>query len=203
MRQFLLFVFALLIPCFVLWTMASAPLAVPATGLVNILLGGWFPDVVDGVYVQGPDALLMTQFGDLQGRLVTAQEAGGRLGFQIDTRILSYSIPFYTALHFATPRRNYLADYLWGLALIYPFIVLGLLCVCLKELMVNLGAAFLEQPDVFVPPADGIAIGYQLSTLIVPTLVPALVWLWQSRDTVLLRGLLQRIDPAHTSEQAQ
>lgn len=202
MRQFLLFVFVLLVPCFALWTMASATLAMPATGLVNMLLKSWFPDVVEGVYVQGADALLMTQFGELQGRLVTPQAAAGSLGFKIDTRILSYAIAFYTALHFATPRRDYLADYLWGLVLIYPFIVLGLLCVCLKELVVNLGATFLQQPDVFVPPADAIAVLFQLSTLIVPTLVPALVWLGQSRDTALLRGLLPRIEPASKANQS-
>ncbi|MEJ2533329.1 MAG: hypothetical protein P8Y92_16195, partial [Halioglobus sp.] len=45
-----------------------------------------------------------------------------------------------------------------------------------------LGAAFLEQPDVFVPDANLVGLLYQLNVLIVPTLAPALLWAWQSRD---------------------
>jgi len=60
MRQFLLFVFALLIPTFVLWTVASGPLAAPAIGLVNLILTHWFPDVVNTLYVDVSQALLMT-----------------------------------------------------------------------------------------------------------------------------------------------
>jgi len=41
-----------------------------------------------------------------------------------------------------------------------------------------------------VPGADVIGIAFQFSVLIVPTLLPVLIWAWQSRDTPLLRGLL-------------
>lgn len=199
MRQFLLFVFILLIPCFVLWTVASAALAVPAIGLTNIILSAWFPDVVSVVYVSGAEALLMTRFTELNGVLVPAAESQDQIGFVLNTRILSYSIPFYTALHFATHRSEYLGSFVWGVLVLYPMIILGLICLGLQNLMVNLGGTFFDQAGVFVPHAYVIAILYQFNTLIVPTLAPVLVWAWQSRDTPLIRSVLDAVDAVQKS----
>ena len=84
----------------------------------------------------------MTEFGEKDGTLVPLLGAEYRLGFRVNTRIISYSLPFYTALHFATQKKDYLGSYVWGLLVLYPLFVFGLLCLCLKELMVNLGADF-------------------------------------------------------------
>jgi hypothetical protein len=189
-RQFLLYVFVLLIPCFALWTVASGPLAVPAIGFVNLVLTHWFPDVVNALYVDGSKALLMTEFGEQAGGAVPLASAEYRLGFEVNTRILSYSLPFYTALHFATQKQDYLNSYVWGLIALYALMAFGLLCLCLKELMVGLGPLFLAQPGVFVPHANVIGILYQFSVLIVPTLAPAALWLWQSKESLLLRQAL-------------
>lgn len=190
LRHFLLFVFVLLLPCFSLWTVASASLATPAIGLVHLILTNWFPELVSVVYQQGPDAMLMTLLDETDGQFVPSQAAHEGLGFKIDTRILSYAIPFYAALHFATEKQHYLASFCWGLLLIYPFIVLGLLCICLKNLMVTFGSLFLQQPGVYVPGQATIGLLYQFSVLIIPPLVPALIWAWQSRHTPLLKNLL-------------
>ena len=189
MRQFLLFVFTLLIPFFALWTIASAAIALPAIGVVGTLLTNWFPDVVNALYASGPEAILMTEFGENAGQIIPLSEAEYRLGFEVNTRILSYSLPFYTALHFATQKKNYLTDYMWGALILYVLFVFGLLCLCLKELMVNVGASFFNQPGAFVPYAEVIAIAYQFSVLIVPTLAPAVLWIWQSKDSQLLQGV--------------
>jgi hypothetical protein len=188
--QFLLYVFVLLIPSFVLWTAISDRLQVPAVGLVDLALTHWFPGVVHGLWPDGYNALLMTEFGEKNGQPVPLTEASHQLGFRVNPRILTYSLPFYTALYFATPRENYLANYLWGLLLLYGVAVFGLLSLCLKELMVNLGGLFLNQQGVFVPHTNVIGILYQFNVLILPTLAPAVVWLWQSRDQPLLQDLL-------------
>ena len=190
LRQFLLFVFVLLVPCFALWTVASGPLAIPAVGFVSSILTQWFPDTVNALYVSGAKAILMTEFGEQDGKLIALANAEYRLGFEVNTRIVSYSLPFYTALHFATQKKDYLSSYLLGLLLLYPLIVFGLLCLCLRELMVNLGATFFTQSGVYVPNANLIGVSYQFCVLIVPTLAPAMLWLWQSRESPLLRAAL-------------
>ena len=187
MRQFLLFVFALLVPCFVLWTVASGLLATPAIGLADLILTHWFPDVVHAMYLNGTQAVLLTEFGEQGGQQIPLDEAEYRLGFQMNTRILSYSLPFYTALHFATQKQDYLKGYIWGLLTLYPLFVVGLVCIAMKELMVGLGENFFGQVGVFVPDSNVIGILYQLSVLIVPTLAPSMLWLWQSKDAPLLQ----------------
>lgn len=191
LRQFLLLVFLLLIPCFALWDFLSAILVTPVIGLAHLILSNWFPDTVNVLYQQGADAVLMTRFDQVDGRLVAALDPESGLGFKENTRIITYSIPFFAALHFATEKKDYLADFFWGLLLLYPFILLGLVSLCLKDLMVTLGAAFLEQPSTLVPGPDVIGMTYQFSVLIVPTLIPVLIWAWQSRETPLLQGLLR------------
>ena len=77
--------------------------------------------------------------------------------------------------------------------MLYPFFMLGLLLLCLKELMVNLGTHFFEQPGVYVPDANLIGLFYQLSVLIVPTLVPVGLWVWQSKDSPILQSALKAL----------
>ena len=200
-RQFLLFAFALIVPCFALWTLAAGPIAMPAVGLADMILRAWFPAVVDGLIIQGGDVALMTTFGELNGRPVPPEQSEYQLGFAINPGILSYSLPFYATLHFATHKEDYLQSFVGGVLVLYPLILLGLLSVCLKELMVNLGDLYLGQ-DAFVPNPTFLALFYQLNVLIVPTVAPILLWAWQSRDTALVRGIL-KLAPAPAAEDPQ
>ena len=202
MRQFLLFVFTLMIPCFALWTVAGAPLAGPAIGFVNVVLGNWFPNVVYDFFVDGNRVLLMTQFGEEGGKLIPLSQSEYRLGFELNPRILTYSLPFYTALHFATQKKEYFAGYLWGVIALYIMIALGMLALSMKELMVNVGDPFLNQPGVFVPSPNLIGLTYQLSVLIVPTLGPAALWMWQSRESALLKPSLEKLSKRMATTQS-
>lgn len=199
-RQFLLFAFALIVPCFALWTVAAGPIAMPAVGLVDMILQAWFPQVVDALIFRDGSAALLTQFGELNGRPVAPELSEYQLGFAINPGVLTYSLPFYATLHFATRKESYLGEFLTGVLVLFPLIVVGLLSLCLKELMLNLGALFMEQ-DALVPNDTFIALFYQLNVLIVPTVAPILLWAFQSRDTPLLRGLLNLSVKAESEEQ--
>jgi hypothetical protein len=190
LRQFLLFAFALIIPCFVLWTLAASFIAMPAVGLADMVLRAWFPQAVDALMYHGKDVVLMTEFGELNGTPVPPEQSEYQLAFAINPGIVSYSLPFYATLHFATPRQHSLTSFVSGVLLLYPWILVGLLMLCMKELMVTLGPLFMEQQDVWVPHGALIALFYQLNVLIVPTLAPVCVWAWQSRDTAPMRALL-------------
>ena len=190
LRQFLLFVFALIVPCFALWTVAADAIAMPVVGLADMILGAWFPNVVDVLMFHKSDVVLLTQFGDMDGRPVPPEQAEFQLGFTINPAVLSYSLPFYATLHFATPKEDYLSSFLAGLLVLYPLILVGLITLCMKDMMVYLGPLFMEQPGVLLPHGSVIALAYQLNVLIVPTVAPIAVWAWQSRDTVLFTTLL-------------
>ena len=190
LRQFLLFVFALIVPCFAIWTVAADAIAMPVVGLANMIMGAWFPDVVDVLRFHNSDVVLLTQFGDLNGRPVPPEQAEYQLAFKINPAIVSYSLPFYATLHFATAKDDYLGSFIAGVLCLYPLILLGLLTLCMKDLMLHLGPLFMEQPGVFIPHGNVIALAYQLNVLIVPTVAPIAVWAWQSRDTPLFTSIL-------------
>lgn len=195
LRQFAVLAVILLLPAFALWSAASGLLAQPAIGLVNLLLGSWFPDVVQGLYVDKNATVLLTRFGEQGGAAVPLAQAEYQLGFRINPAILSYSLPFFTALYFATPRERYLAGWLWGVLGLYALFAAGLVALCLKELMTRLGTLFLQQPGVFVPGPDVIGLLYQINVLLVPTLAPIALWAWQCRDTPLMRAVLANATP--------
>ena len=200
MRQFLLYAFVLMVPSFIVWTTVGGSLATPAIGLVSQCLSNWFPTVGDALYLDGTNALLMTRFGENNGEAVPLAGAEYQLGFRVNPMIVTVSVPFYTVLHFATQRDTYLGPYLYGLIFLYLLIIFGLLCLCLKELMVNLGGTFFGQPDAFVPNANVIGILYQFNVLIVPTLAPAIIWIWQGRNTPLLKSSLSVIADNKTQD---
>lgn len=189
-------VFLWLIPCFVVWVSLSSLLAAPAVWVADLILTSALPDIIESFTLAGPQALLATHFGELDGEIVSAQVAGYRLAYPLNTRILTYSIPFYAALHFATQtssgssgNEGNFAGFGKGLLLLYPLLVLGLISVCLKNLMLGLGPVFIDSASIG---ASVIGLMFQLNTLMVPPLAPILVWAWQSRDSALLQQLLAK-----------
>jgi hypothetical protein len=59
--------------------------------------------------------------------------------------------------------------------------------------MLAVGTPFLEATGV--PPAPLIALSYQFSVLVAPTLMPVLLWLIQLRGTPLWVSLQSRLTP--------
>jgi hypothetical protein len=190
LRQFLLFVFALIVPCFALWTVAADAIAMPVVGLADMILKAWFPTIVEGLVFQGGDVYLMTLLGDVDGRPVPVEQSEFQLAYLVNPGIVSYSLPFYTTLHFATRKQDYLSSFVTGMLLLYPLILLGLVTLCMKDMMFHLGPLFMEQPGVWLPHGSVIAIAYQLNVLIVPTVAPIAVWAWQNRDSDLFLSVV-------------
>jgi len=188
-------IFLWLIPCFIVWISLSSLFAAPAVWLADLILTSALPEFVHEFTLSGSQAMLATNFGELDGKIVSAEIAGYRLAYPLNTRILSYSIPFYAALHFATqssvgPAEKSGSRLAMGLLLLYPLMVVGLVAVCVKNLMLGLwlGPAFVDSSSTA---ASIIGLMYQLSTLMVPPLAPVLVWVWQSRENPALRQLLE------------
>ncbi|MEH6590200.1 MAG: exosortase H-associated membrane protein [Halioglobus sp.] len=189
LKRFIGLVLALLIPSFVLWMLISPWLAGPAVLLVDVILTAWMPEVVAEVQLRGAEALTVTQFGELDGRVVSINIAEFQLAYPTDVRVLSYSIAFYAALTFAMPQSDNFSRFGWGLWFLYPLIVLGLVFVILKDLMLGLGPILFEQDIPFLPNQHVIGMFYQMSILIIPPVAPMVIWAWQSRDSPFLQKL--------------
>ncbi|EAQ97913.1 exosortase H-associated membrane protein [Congregibacter litoralis] len=186
--RFALAVFALLPACFLAWYFLGNFIAAPAIVLVKPVLLGWLGDTVASVALQGTDLLVMSHYGEDGGSIMKAELAGNQLGYTINTRTLSYSIPFFAALHFSTPMRAGWEKFSWCLLALWLLLAAGLISTVLKDLMLGLGTDFMDREPV--PPADIIALLYQFSTLMVPPLAPVLLWAYTAKDSPAFIGLL-------------
>ncbi|MEO0437430.1 MAG: exosortase H-associated membrane protein [Pseudomonadota bacterium] len=180
LARFALAVLALLPICFVGWQLLGSVLAAPAVVASKLVLTSWLPQNIVQVSLQDTDMLVVSTF--------IPKESEDNLAYLINTRALSYSIPFYTALHLATRQENSLAVYAWNLLVLWVLLSLGLTATALKDMLVTEAESFLAVP--LVPPADLIALAYQASALLVPTIAPIALWAYATRESELFSALL-------------
>ena len=192
-RRFFGFVVVLLPAMFIVWHALGSVVAAPAVALAGEILQWWLPELVSEVSLDGTHMVIAAAVGELNGAILPATEAGNQLAFRLDTRTLTYSIPFYAALHFATPMQSSLERFARGLLILWLLAIIGLLFTGLKDLMLGLGSMFFMSS---VPPADAVALGYQFSVLMVPPVAPVLIWAFEARDVGLFPQLIE--NPAQT-----
>jgi len=181
--------FIWLIVWFMFWYFVNSVLAAPAVWLCEAILKFSVPDFVYEFSLIGSQAVLVSNFGELNGEIVSARVAGDHLAFLLNTQILTYSLPFYAALHFATNKSVKGIRFIWGLCALYLLLVIGMISICLKNLMAGLGPVFV---DGFSASGSFIAVMSQFSILMIPTLAPLLIWAWQSRNSAYLRQLMKQ-----------
>lgn len=186
--RFVLTVIVLLPLCFLIWWYFGTVVAAPAVWVVDIALTAWLDGVIRAVTLDGTSMTVVSMFGELNGAILPAAQAGNQLAFVMDTKTLSYAIPFYAALHFATPMQAPWERFFRAVLVLWLLLALGLMATTLKDLMLAMGKPFLLMPGI--PPADVIALAYQFSTLIVPPLAPLLLWAYGVRDVPAFRALL-------------
>ena len=185
-RQFVL-TLALMPITFGLWYAAGTVFAGPAVWLCDVILSGAYPGVIDDIGLQGLELVATTQFGDLDGQLVRAQDARNHIALQINTRLVSYSIAFYAALLLASNLKDSVYKFCVGLAWLWITMAFGLASIVGKDLLMMVGSPFLQAPGV--PPADVLALTYQFNVLLMPTLAPVFIWFWQLRGSPLWEAL--------------
>lgn len=179
----------LLMPvAFIAWFALGSLLAAPAVWISSLVLGYWFPELIASVTLQDTQMMVMATLGEIDGQFMPADEAGYQLGFPVNTRVLTYSVPFYAALHFATPMRASGERFARALLVLWFLIILGLISTTLKNIMLTFGDLLLDLPQA--PPADVIALVYQFNTLIIPSLAPILLWGLCVRHTPVMQRLL-------------
>ena len=198
-RRFFGFVVLLLPAAFIIWHALGSVVAAPVVWVAGELLQWWLPEMVSEVTLEGTRMIISAAVGELDGAILPVSEAGNQLAFQLDTRTLTYSIPFYAALHFATPMESTLERFARGLLILWLLIVIGLVCTALKDLMLTLGETFFALPTV--PPASAIALTYQFSVLMVPPVAPVLLWAFEARNLGFFPQLIDK--PAQAGPQSE
>ncbi|MDO4706302.1 MAG: exosortase H-associated membrane protein [Comamonadaceae bacterium] len=114
------------------------------------------------------------------------------LALEADPARYAYGLAIFLALLLAARQKHLLRKALAGYLLLLPFQAFTLVFFVLQEIIV---AAQLDLGHLRISAwqMEGIVYGFQLGTLIVPTLVPVLVWLWLDKpffSSVIARAIL-------------
>ena len=188
--RFIGLVLLLMIPFFGLWYALGALPSAPALWLAQVALPWALPEVVQSVVIDGDELMVFTLFGEVGQQVVPLNQAEYQLAFPSNTRILSYSIPFYAALHFASHLDGSIERFARGLLLLWLLMFIGVIAVTLKNLMLGLGDLLWTASTNPLPSANAIALLFQFSTLIVPTVAPIMLWAWSVRESPRWRAIL-------------
>ena len=112
-RQFVLTLILMPIT-FGIWYAAGPLFSAPAVWLCDMLMRLAYPSVVASAGLNGVDMIVLTQFGIVENLIVTAQAAGNQIEFEVNTRLVSYSIAFYAALLLASNLKEALFKFCTG-----------------------------------------------------------------------------------------
>lgn len=189
--RFFLHTLLWLLPALFVWYQLSTLLAQPVGWAAVEGMQFLFPWAGDGYQMNSSYIVLLTnlQIPDPAGY------AAGRVAMaspETDYRLFGFGLPMLLALLLASKPRHLIRKIALGILVIFPIQVMGVMFAWLKATAIDLGDIVALQTGFTLFDRNAIALGYQLSTLILPTLAPIVIWL------VLDRGTLMRIWGAYT-----
>jgi hypothetical protein len=114
---------------------------------------------------------------------------------ELDAVKYTYGLPLLLALLLAGSRHRLVRNALLGYVALLPFQAIGMVLVLASQVALSAGTAVTARAGWTQWQLDLLAYGYQLSVLLLPTLVPVLLWLGLDRRffaAVLLEGWLRQ-----------
>lgn len=195
---FVLSAFGWIVALTLLWSQVAAWTSYPVGGLSQIALERGVPTWVRQVHLSPGSMEVDTSVA------VPVAEAGGRLGeVAIDANPMryAYGLPIFLALLLAARGKGRAVRAVAGYLLLLPVQAFSLTFYVLMQLIstaqFNIRILWISQWQM-----DLIVYAYQLGSLVLPTLVPILLWLWMDRkfvSDVLIRGWREPAEPAALS----
>jgi hypothetical protein len=196
LKRFMLSALLWLPLMFFLWFWFAAPLVWPVIQLAKLVLLKAWPQVFTAVS-QGADLL------DAQGRvlghpgylmqlstsvMVNVAPAGqpaqfGLIEPTVNPMIYGYSLPLFAGLVMATPlsRGQRLIQCALGIPLLWMAQTFGAVSESLKTAIIDTGSFGLEAAQRAALSPNLIALCYQFGYLILPSLLPAVLWICLNR----------------------
>lgn len=180
---------------FFVWYMSAAYHLAPITVLADWLVDLIAPGGLMWLKLDGHVLVVAANFGhDAAGQIVSPPAGEDLLGFHLNPLIYCYSLPLLVALILATPLADKWLKCLWGVLLLLPSEVFSMVFSVLKTLTFDVGQAFQLQQGLTPLQIDLIALGYQMGSLILPMIMPLVIWIALSREFLLeLAPQLRRV----------
>ena len=164
---------------FALWALLAPWLLVPVAGAADFFLTRLFPHAIAAVEQQGTKLEMVTQFIRAPTADLSAPAGADlQLVVTVDALQYAYGLPLLLALTLATPAswgRRMLSAAI-GTVAVFPVVVWGVVCETLKVLVFQADPEVSMQMQIGPLQRELLALGYQLGYLILPSLVPIMIW---------------------------
>jgi hypothetical protein len=176
---FLLLVAAWLVPLYLIWWLAIGLFAWPVALLSELVARVGFGDLVRAVEQHDKLITFVTSLRPSDPSLSTATRAV--LEVPSDYRLFSFGLPMLAALTLAARDGRHGRKLMIAYLLLVPFQTFSVVADFLKNVAIESGPAVAAQLGFAPWQREAIIFSYQFGTLIMPTVVPAIIWVLMHR----------------------
>ena len=160
---------------FAVWYLAAPLLLWPGALVAEAVLRGAFADIVRSVDVAGSVISVVTTLRP--GQAVS----GGSVSVDVNLLLYAFGLPMYAALVLAAREPGWVRKLAIGYVALVPVIAFGAVADALKNLAVTAGPMVASQTGFSPVQREAIVFAFQFGSLILPTVVPAAVWVLTHR----------------------
>ena len=129
-----------------------------------------FGDIVRGVEQSGALATFVTALH------APGAAATGIITVDVNLLLYSFGLPLFVALTLAARERRWKRHLVVGYVALQPIVAWGVLADFLKNVAITAGPAVASQTGFVAWQREAIAFAFQLGSLILPAVVPAVLW---------------------------
>jgi hypothetical protein len=173
---------------FTVWYFAAPLLMWPAAWLARGVAYGAFGDLVRGIEQVRATLVFITSL-----RPGTASPGAAAVTVEVNMLLYAFGMPLFAALTLAGAERRKWSILAIGYLALVPVVTWGTLADFLKNVAITSGALIASQTGFTAGQREVIAFAFQFGSLILPTVVPAIVWVVTHRS-FLLRMREQPLD---------
>ena len=182
--RFVVLTLAWLPVAFAVWYVAAPILLWPAVPLAEASLRVVAPDLVRAIEHDGAVMSVLTTLKP--GQAV----GGGAVSVDVNLLLYAFGMPMYAALVLAAREPGWPRKLALGYVALIPVVAFGAAADVLKNVTFTAGAMVASQTGFSPLAREAIAFAFQFGSLILPTVVPAAVWV------LTHRGFLERLREA-------
>lgn len=173
--RFVLVTLAWLPATFAVWYVLAPVILFPAELVVRGVTAAFLGDLVRGIESHGGILSFVTTLRPGEAR------AGGELTVDVNMLLYAFGLPLFVALALAARQRPLWRTLLVGYVVLLPFVAWGVIADFLKSVAITAPPLVASQAGFGPRARDIIAFAYQFGSLILPAVVPAVVWVLTHR----------------------
>jgi hypothetical protein len=160
---------------FAAWYLLAPVILWPVELLCDIVSRVAFGDLVRSVDARSATVTFITTLrpGSVQG--------AGRVSVDVNMLLYAFGLPLFAALTLAARQRAWWRTLLIGYLAMLPFIAWGVLADFLKNVAITASPLVASQTGFSAFQRELIAFAFQFGSLILPAVVPAVVWVLTHR----------------------